>query len=97
MTQKICEYGPRSGRPDTEKVRSCDEVTSEWDFGSSTEIIISSGVFSGHVEKCAEGIEGGLGEIVSGKEKRKKDCWSSVMKKSCAWQTHSFIRQTIHL
>ena len=35
-----------------------------------------------------------MGEIVLGKETQKEeDCWSSVMKKSCAWQTHSFIRQ----
>ena len=35
-----------------------------------------------------------MGEIVLGKETQKEeDCWSSVMKKSRAWQTHSFIRQ----
>ena len=34
-------------------------------------------------------------EMVLGKEMQKEeDCWSSVLKKSCAWQTLSFIRQT---
>ena len=34
-------------------------------------------------------------EMVLGKEMQKeKDCWSSVMKESCAWQTLGFIRQT---
>ena len=50
----ICAYGPQSGRPDTEKVR----MASEWDVGSSSEIIVSLGDFNGHVRKCAEGFEG---------------------------------------
>ena len=33
--------------------------------------------------------------LALGKEMQKeKDCWSSVMKESCAWQTGGFIRQT---
>ena len=28
----ICAYGPQSGRPETEKVRFCDEMASEQDF-----------------------------------------------------------------
>ena len=28
------------------------------------------------------------------KKMQEEDCWSSVMKKSCAWKTHGFIRQT---
>ena len=51
-------YGPQSGKPDTEKVRFCDEMVSEWDLGSSSEVIISLGDFNGHVRKCAEGFEG---------------------------------------
>ena len=35
------------------------------------------------------------GRTVLEKEMQKEeDCWSSVMKKSCEWQTLGFIRQT---
>ena len=54
----ICAYGPQSGRPDAEKVRFYDETGSEWDLGSSSEIIVSLGDFNGHVGKYAEGFEG---------------------------------------
>ena len=54
----ICAYGPQSGRPDAEKVRFYDEMGSEWDLGSSREVIVSLGDFKGHVGKCAEGFEG---------------------------------------
>ena len=44
--------------------------------------------------KSAEGFEGVYWKMILGKEMQKEeDCWSSVMKKSCAWQTHGFIRQ----
>ena len=36
-----------------------------------------------------------MGGMVLGKEMQKEeDCWISMMKKSCVWQTHGFIRQT---
>ena len=36
-----------------------------------------------------------MGGWYLGKEMQKEeDCWNSVMKKSCAWQTLDFIRQT---
>ena len=54
----ICAYGPQSRRPDAEKIRFYDEMGNEWDFGSSSEIIVSLGDFDGHVGKCAEGFEG---------------------------------------
>ena len=54
----ICAYGPQSGRPDAEKVHFYDEMGSEWDLGSSSEIIVSLRDFNGHVGKCAEGFEG---------------------------------------
>ena len=54
----ICVYGPQSGRPDAEKVCFYDEMGSEWDLGSSSEIIVSLGDFNGHVGKYAEGFEG---------------------------------------
>ena len=54
----ICAYGPRSGRPDAEKVRFYDEMGSEWGLGSSSEIIVSLGDFNGHVAKYAVGFEG---------------------------------------
>ena len=54
----ICVYGPQSGRPDAEKVRFYDEMGSEWDLGSSSEIIFSLGDFNEHVGKYAEGFEG---------------------------------------
>ena len=33
-------------------------MASEWDFGSSGELIVSLGNFNRHVRKCAEGFEG---------------------------------------
>ena len=54
----ICAYGPQSGKPDTEKVRFYDETGSEWDLGSSSDIIVSLGNFNGNVGKYAEGFEG---------------------------------------
>ena len=48
-------------------------------------MIFSSGDFNGHVENYAESVHGGM---KSGKKMwKEEDCWSSVMKKSCAWQT----------
>ena len=41
MMRIICAYRPQSGRPDAGKVRFCDEMGSEWDLGSSSEIIVS--------------------------------------------------------
>ena len=91
----ICAYEPQSGRPDAKRVRFYDEMGSEWDLGSSSEIIVSLGDFNGHVGKCAEGFEGVHGGMVLEKEmQEKEDCWSFVMKESCAWQTISLIRQT---
>ena len=87
--------GTQSERTDAEKVHLCDQMGSEWDLRSSSEIILSLGNFNGHVGKCAEGFEGVHGGKVLGKEMQKEeDCWSSVMKKSCAWQTFDFLRQT---
>ena len=51
VMRTICAYGPQSGRPDAEKVRFCDEKASEWDLGSSSEIIVSLGDFNEHVGK----------------------------------------------
>ena len=91
----ICAYGPRSGRPDAEKVRFYDEMGSEWDLGSSSEIIVSLGDFNGHVGKYAEGFEGVHGEMVLGKEMQTEEyCWSFVMRESCAWQILGLKRQT---
>ena len=91
----ICAYGPQRGRPDAEKVRFYDEMGSEWDFGSCSEIIVSLGDFNGHVGKCAEDFEGVHGGMVLGKEMQKEeDCWSFVMKESCAWQILCLKRQT---
>ena len=82
----ICTYGHQSGRPDTEKVRFYDKMTSKCDFGSSSEIIVSLGDFNAHVGKYDEGFEGVHGELVLGKEMQKEeDCWSFVMRESCAW------------
>ena len=90
----ICAYGPQSGRPDAEKVHFYDEMGSKWDLGSSSEIIVSLGDFNGHVGKYAEGFEGIHGGMVLGKEMQKeKDCWSFVMKESCAWQILGLKRQ----
>ena len=55
--------GPQSGRPDTEKVRFYDEMASEWDFESSSEIIVSSGHFKelwGNVLKVLKVYMGGM-------------------------------------
>ena len=58
VIQTICAYGPQSGRPDTEKVRFYDEMASQWDLESFSEITVSLGNFSGHVGKCAESFKG---------------------------------------
>ena len=63
----ICAYGQQSGRTDAEKVHFYDEMGSEWDLGSSSEIIVSLGDFNGHLGKCAEGFEGVHGENGVGK------------------------------
>ena len=54
----ICAYGPQSGRPDAKKVRFYDEMGSEWDLESSSEITVSLGDFNGHVGKYAQSFEG---------------------------------------
>ena len=47
------------------------------------------------MRKCAEGFEGVHARMVLGKAMRKEeDCWSFVMKESCAWQTLGLIRLT---
>ena len=91
----VCAYGPQSGRPDREKVRFCDEMASEWDLGSSGEVIVSLRISMEMWENVLRVLNMYMGGMVLGKEMRKEeDCCSSVMKKSCAWQTHGFIRQT---
>ena len=79
----VCAYGPQSGKPDTEKVHFYEEMVSEGDIKSSSEMILSLEDFNGHVRKCAEDFEGVPGE--NGIVKRNaENGWSSVMKKSCA-------------
>ena len=91
----ICAYGPQNGRTDAEKVHFYAEMGSEWDLGSSSEIIVSLGDFNGHVGKCAEGFEGVLGGNGVGKRNaEEEDCWSFVMKESCALQILGLKRQT---
>ena len=63
----ICAYGPHSGRPDAEKVCIYDEMGSEWDLGSLSEIIVSLEYFNRHVGICAEGFECIHGENGIGK------------------------------
>ena len=71
----ICVYGPQSERPDAEKVRFYDEMGSEWDLGSSSEIIVSLEDFNGHLGKYAEDFEGVHRKMVLGKEmQREEDC-----------------------
>ena len=87
----ICAYGPQSRRPDAEKVCFYDEMGSKWDLESCSQIIVSLGDFNGHVLRVLKAYTGGM---ILGKEMQKEDCWSFVMKKSCAWQTLSLKRQT---
>ena len=63
----MCECGPQSERPDTEKVCFYDEMASEWDIGSSSEIIVSLKDFNRHVGICAKGFEDVHGENGIGK------------------------------
>ena len=87
LMRVICAHGSQSGGPDAEKVHFYDEMENEWDLGSSSKIIVSLGDFNKHVGKCAEGFEGVHGGMVLGKEMQKEeDCWSFVIKESCAWQ-----------
>ena len=65
---------------------------SEWDLGSSSEIIVSLGDFNGNVLRVLKVYTGGM---MFGKEMQKEeDCWSFVMKESCAWQILGLKRQT---
>ena len=58
VMQIICAHRPQSGRPGIGKLCFYDEMASGWDYGSSSEIIVSLGDFDGHVGKYAEGFEG---------------------------------------
>ena len=85
MMHIICAYGPQSKRPDTENVCFYDEMASELNLGSSSEIIISLEDFNGHVKKYVKSFEGVHGRNGIGKKMQKKeDCWGSVMKERCA-------------
>ena len=92
----ICAYGPQSGRPDAEKVRFCDEMGSERDLGSSSEIIVSLGDFNGHVGKYAEGFEGVHGGNGGGKRNAEGRRLLELCdeRESCAWQILGLKRQT---
>ena len=83
----ICAYGPQSGRPDEEKVHFYDEMGSEWDLGSSNEIIVSWGNLMDMWGNMLRVLKVYTGGMVLGKEMQKEeDCWSFVMTESCAWQ-----------
>ena len=90
----ICAYGPQSGRPDAEKVRFYDEMRS-----GTWEVVVKSlflwGISMdmwGNVLRVLKVFTGGM---VLGKEMQKEeDCWSFVMKESCAWQILGLKRQT---
>ena len=45
-------FGPQSKRPDAEKIRFYDEMASEWDLGSSSEIRFFGGFQWTCVEMC---------------------------------------------
>ena len=68
-----------------------------WRVSGTLEVLVKSssvGNFNGHVEKCAEGFDGVHEGNGIGKKMQKEDCWSFVMKESCAGQTLSFISHT---
>ena len=68
---------------------------SKWDLGSSSEIIVSLGDFIGNVGNVLMVLKVYTGRMVLGKEmKKEKDCWSFLMKDSCAWYTLGFVKQT---
>ena len=92
----ICAYGPQSGRPDAEKVRFCDEMGSERDLGSSSEIVVSLGDFNGHVGKYAEGFEGVHGGNGGGKRNAEGRRLLEFCdeRESCVWQILGLKRQT---
>ena len=73
VMQIVCAYGPQSRRPDTEKVRFYDEMASEWDFRSSSEIIISLRDFNGHVGNVLRFLKMYTGGMVLGKEMQKEE------------------------
>ena len=61
-------------------------MADECNLKNSSEIIVSLEDFNEHAGKYAEAFKGVLGEMVLGKEMQKKeDCWSFVMKNTCAW------------
>ena len=63
-------------------------------MGSSSKIIVSLDNFNGHEGKFAEGFEGVHGGNGIAKRNAEENCWSFVMKESCAWQTLGLKRQT---
>ena len=69
-------------------MRFYDEMMSKWDLRSFSEIVIFLRDLCWHLGKCVEGFEN-----VHGKMQKEEDCWSSVRKKSCAWQTRGFIKK----
>ena len=77
VTRIISTYEPQSERPEIEKVCFYDEMASEWDFESSSKIIVSLGDFNKHVGKCAEGFQGVYEGNGIGK-RNVEDCESSV-------------------
>ena len=91
VIQKICANEPQNGRPDREKVRFYQKMASKWDLGRSSQVIISLKHFNGHMWKCAKHLKMCIRRIPIRKEIRKEeDCWSSIIKESCTWQTRSF-------
>ena len=71
---------PPSGRQNIEKVCFYDEISSELDLRSYSEIMCSLGDFNGHGGNCVEGFEGAHIENETGKSNwKEEDCWSSVM------------------
>ena len=62
-----CVYGLQSGRTGAEKEQFYDDLRSEWDLNSISELVLGMGDFNGHVGKRIEGYEGvhggnGIGE-----------------------------------
>ena len=63
-------------------------MASEWDMESCNEIIFALGRLNRHLGKCISNFEGEhRGNEIGKRIGKEEDCWSSLTKRSCAWQT----------
>ena len=63
----ICAYATRIGRSECEKDQFYNDMASEWDLQSPSEVVLGMGDFNGHVRRRIDGFEGVHGGYGIGK------------------------------